>query len=351
MIQRLLLCMFLGSLAWGQVANPGSAVGGSPSSTQTSTLPPDTPVITIEGLCDHSAADTSMASNCKTVITRAQFDQILAAIGPNMPAAARRQLATRYVSALMMSDKAHEMGLDQGPKYEELMKLQRLQVTANLVSQAVQQKASEVSDKEIEDYYNKNLTAYQEATFERLFIPRNKQLAAPKEKLTEAENQKRQQDATAAMKKEADALQARAVAGEDFAKLQAEAYTFAGLKSTPPTQKLSKARRNSLPPAQASVFDLKAGEVSPVILDMSGYFVYKVLDKDTLPLAQVHDEIFGALKSDKVQEAMKALQNSGTPQLNDEYFGPASPSGPQGNMPAPSLPPRPGPKPPTLGPK
>jgi hypothetical protein len=57
------------------------------------------------------------------------------------------------------------------------------------------------------------------------------------------------------------------------------------------------------------------------------------------------------LKSDKVQQAMKALQNSGTPQLNDEYFGPASPSGPQGNMPAPSLPPRPGPKPPTLGPK
>jgi hypothetical protein len=250
-----------------------------------------------------------------------------------------------------MSQKAHEMGLDQGPKYEELMKLQKLQVSATLVTQAVQQKASEVPDADIEDYYNKNLAAYQEATFERLFVPRNKQLDPPKVKLTDAENQKRQDDGTAAMKKEADTLQARAVAGEDFAKLQAEAYSFAGLKSTAPSQKLNKARRTSLPPAQASVFDLKAGEISPVITDMSGYFVYKVVDKDTLPLSQVHDEIFGSLKSEKVKDAMQALQNSGTPQLNDEYFGPATPGGPQGNMPPPSLGPRPGPKPPSLGPK
>jgi hypothetical protein len=70
-----------------------------------------------------------------------------------------------------------------------------------------------------------------------------------------------------------------------------------------------------------------------------------------LPLSQVHDEIFGSLKSQNVQDAMKALQQSGTAQLNDEYFGPANAAGPQGNMPPPSLGPRPGPKPPSLGPK
>ncbi len=357
MLQRLFVCMLLGSFIWGQAANPAPAASPVKPSTATAedtkpaeaSLPPDTPVITIDGVCDHAAADKSTASGCKTVITRAEFEEILIVIGSNMPAAARRQLATRYGSALVMSYKAHEMGLDQGPKYEELMKLQKLQVTANLVSQAVQQKAGEVSDKEIEDYYNKNLAAYQEATFERLFVPRNKQLETPKVKLTEAENEKRQMDATAAMKKEADTLRERAVAGEDFGKLQTEAYTFAGLKSTPPLQKMNKSRRNSLPPSQASVFDLKAGEVSPVIADMSGYFVYKVIDKDTLPLTQVHDEILGSLKSEKIQDAMQALQHSATPQLNDQYFGPAAAAG--ANMPPPSIPPRPGPKPPTLGPK
>jgi PPIC-type PPIASE domain len=357
MIQRVLVCVLLGTVVWGQAADPAPAAPQKPAAPATadakladaSSVSLDTPVITIDGLCD--PADKNALSGCKTIITRAQFEAILNVIGPNMPAAARRQLAARYAGALVMAGKAHEMGLDQGPKYEELMKLQKLQVSANLVTQAVQQKASEVSDKEIEDYYNKNLDAYQEATFERLFVPRNKQLDTPKEKLADAANQKRQDDAAAAMKKEADTLQARAVAGEDFSKLQTEAYTFAGLKSTPPTQKVNKARRNSLPPAQASVFDLKAGEVSPLISDMSGYFVYKVTDKDTLPLSQVHDEIFASLKSEKVQNAMQALQKSGTPQLNDDYFGAQTAGGPQGNMPPPTLTPRPGPKPPTLGPK
>ena len=348
MILRVLVCILFSSLLWGQAATPPASPALGPKSAEASTLSPDTPVITIEGLCD--SAEKGSSADCKTIITRAQFEEILTVIGSNMPAAARRQLASRYAGALVMSQKAHEMGLDQGPKYEELMKLQKLQVTANLVSQAVQQKASEVSDQETDDYYKKNLDAYQEATFERLFIPRNKQLDTPKEKLTDAANQKRLDDAAAAMKKEADTLRARAVAGEDFAKLQTEAYTVAGLKSTPPTQKVSKARRNSLPPAQASVFDLKAGEVSPVIADMSGYFVYKVEAKDTLPLTQVHDEIFGSLKSQKVQDAMQALQNSGTPKLNEEYFGPPTPGGPQGNMPPPASH-RPTPKAPTLGPK
>jgi hypothetical protein len=360
MIQRVLVCMFLGSLAWGQLG-PGPA-GAQPKPSapsaldaktpEASNLPPDTAVITIEGICDHPVADKSADPGCKTVVTRAQFEEIINVIGANMPPSARRQLATRYANALVMAQKAHEMGLDQGSKFEELMKLQKLQVSATLVTQAVQQKASEVPDKDIEDYYNKNLAAYEEATFERLFIPRNKQLETPKVKLTDAESQKRQEDAAAAMKKEADALRVRAVAGEDFAKLQIEAYTFAGLKSTPPTQKLNKARRNSLPPAQASVFDLKAGEVSPVITDMSGYFVYKVEEKDALPLTQVHDEIFGTLKSEKVQDAMQALQHSGTPELNDGYFGPvdAAPPVMGGQRPTSQLP-RPGPKPPSLGPK
>ncbi len=350
MLQRVLACLLLGGLVWGQAANPVASPQkpADAKPVEAPTVPPDAAVITITGVCDQSAAAKN--ADCKTVVTRAEFDEIVAAIGSNMPAAARRQLATRYANALAMSQKAHEMGLDQGPKYEQLMKLQKLQVTANLVSQAVQQKASEVSDKEIEDYYNKNLAAYQDATFERLFVPRSKQLDPPKEKLTAAESTQRTEDANAAMKKEADALQARAVAGEDFGKLQADAYAFAGLKSTPPVQKLNKSRRNSLPPTQAAAFDLKPGEVSPVIADMSGYFVYKLVEKDTLPLTQVHDEIFGSLKSENVTAAMQALQRSATPQLNDDYFGAATPSGPQG-MPAPSIPPRPGPKPPTLGPK
>jgi parvulin-like peptidyl-prolyl isomerase len=148
------------------------------------------------------------------------------------------------------------------------------------------------------------------------------------------------------MKAEADKLRARAAAGEDFSKLEAEAYQAAGFKTTPPQVKMTKVRRNALPPTQATVFDLKTGDVSPVITDMSGYYIYKVGEKDTIPLAQVHDEIFGSLKSQRLQDSMQAVQQSATPTLNDDYFG-AGPATPQG-MPDPH---RMRPKPPTLGPQ
>ena len=47
------------------------------------------------------------------------------------------------------------------------------------------------------------------------------------------------------MKTEAEALQKRAVAGEEFDKLQQEAFDFAGMKAKAPTTKMAKVRRNT----------------------------------------------------------------------------------------------------------
>ncbi|HZR56810.1 MAG TPA: peptidyl-prolyl cis-trans isomerase [Terriglobales bacterium] len=360
MIQRGLVCLLFAGLAWGQATNASPAAKPQPpsavSAAGTDPMPaadtkpeappvaPDTPVITIAGSCDNPSVNKA---DCKTVVTRAEFEQLVNAIAPTMPASAKKQFASRYATALVMARKAHEMGADQGPKFDEMMKLARMQVAAQQLNQAMQQKASDVPDKDIEDYYNKNLAAYQQVDLERIFIPKTKQQETSKVKLSEAETDKRKKDAEDAMKTEADKLRARAAAGEDFSKLQAEAYTAAGFKTTPPQTKMTKVRRNTLPPTQASVFDMKTGEISPVITDMSGYYIYKVGEKDTLPLSQVHDEILGSLKSQRFQEAMQSVQQSATPTLNDDYFG-AGPATPQGALPDGM---RRRPKPPTLGPQ
>ena len=142
------------------------------------------------------------------------------------------------------------------------------------------------------------------------------------------------------MKAVADKLRTRASAGEDFSKLQLEAYQAAGFKTSPPQTTMSKVRRNALPPAQATVFELKTAEISPLIVDVSGYYIYKMGEKDTIPLTQVHDEIFGSLKSQRFQDQMQAVQQSATPSLNADYFG-AAQAAPQGTRP----------KPPSLGPQ
>ena len=92
------------------------------------------------------------------------------------------------------------------------------------------------------------------------------------------------------MKKLAETLRGRAAAGEDFAKLQDESIAASGFKGKPPTR-LGKVRRTSLPPEQGEVFNLKVGETSQLISTPNGYLVYKVGDKDTLPMDHVREEI------------------------------------------------------------
>jgi hypothetical protein len=357
----------LAALAWGQGAS--SKPGGTPQNpaAQTSPAPaapttqdetqaapnkaaqvsPDAAVITIKGLCASSAQGKTGAQDCKTVITRSQFEAIVDALQPNMPQRVRRQFATRYANALVMSRKAEELGLDKGPEFEERMRLQRIQVLSQELNKEMQDKASQVSDQEIQDYYRANLDKFAQVDVDRIYVPKMQQRAAAvskdkddddDKKPAAAEGQKGGEDSGQAMKTEADKLRARAVAGADFAKLQAEAFQAAGLKSNPPNVSLGKMRRATLPPDQAMVMDLKPGQISPVIADQSGYFIYKVKSADTMPLDQAKEEIRGILRAQRMQEETRSLQDAATTSLDEAYFGPeASPRAPMPGGPGASL--------------
>ena len=140
----------------------------------------------------------------------------------------------------------------------------------------MQEEADKVPPQEIDEYYKKNPEAYEQFSLDRLFIPRYKQAklrtkteAKEPEKLTEeqqkakeAAEKAKQEQGEQELNKLADSLRERAAAGEDFAKLQKEAFEAAGMKVDNPTVNLPKVRRTGLPPAHAAVFDLKVGEVS-----------------------------------------------------------------------------------------
>jgi hypothetical protein len=131
-----LVCLLLGTFFCGQAAISKSALGAQKSaaaptnpsnaaasdenrSTKTAALAPDAPVITIAGLCDRPSVDKSAVSNCKTVITRAQFENVIDAVQPGMRGRARREFALQYVDFLVMTQKAEQMGLDKRASYEE----------------------------------------------------------------------------------------------------------------------------------------------------------------------------------------------------------------------------------------
>jgi hypothetical protein len=320
MTHRGLVCLLLlSTFAWGQAAKPTTST--QEPAAEPAKVAPDAAVITIPGLCDKEPADKTSA-DCKTIVTRAEFEKLIEAVAPTMPPTARRQLATRYANGLMMAHEAEQMGLDKGPRYEEMMKVSRIQVLAQELGRSMQEKADQVPDKDIEDYYNKNTAQFEEADLHRLFIPKNKQLEPTSEKLSEEATKKRQELAEASMKAVAEKLQARAAAGEDFNKLQAEAFLAAGLKAKAPNTDMGKIRRTALPPAHAAAFDLKTGQVSALITDGSGFFVYKMGERDTVPLDKAKEEIHNILRGQRMQDSMEAMQHAATPTLNDEYFGP-----------------------------
>jgi hypothetical protein len=331
-----LLYLLLGSLSWGQLAREASTpstqptAGSAPANVETTSRDrslaqrtnagPDKPLITIAGLCDKHPNGNVKAANCETVITRAQFEKIIAAVQPNMPARARREFALHYADALVMTRKAEQMGLDKGETYEEQIRIARIEVLSNDFKKVMQAKTSQISDQDLQDYYQKNLARFERAEVDRIYVPKAQQLPlAGEEKLTNADRQRLTQESERIMKTEADDLRARAAAGEDFVKLQADAYLAAGIKSAAPNTAM-EIRRTSLPPSQVPVMNLKPGEVSAVLPDPNGYAIYRIKAKYAVSLEQARDEIKATLRSLRMQAEMQDIEDSVTPTLDASYF-------------------------------
>jgi hypothetical protein len=362
-----LLCALLGAMAWGQ-AQPGQtpapaegpAAGpkaGSAAPPTAAEVPENAAVITIVGVCSaapkaatvsKTAAGKQTAAkkpaDCKTVITRAKFEKLANALQQGTTPLTPQQkhmLATQLPGLIAMSQAAEEKGLEKSARFEETMKFLKMRVLSSELQHEVQEEADKVPEKEIDEYYKKNPEAYEQFSLERLFIPRFKQenaeKANPAEKLSEeqqkakeAADKAKQEQGEQDMTKLADSLRARAAAGEDFTKLQKEAFEAAGMKMDAPTVSLPTVRRTGLPPGHVAVFDLKAGEVSQVLSDNGGHYVYKVVSKQTLPLDQVKPEIHATLKMQRMKEMTDKYTNSYKAETNEAYFGPAPPTGPGG---------------------
>ncbi len=364
MRSQCLVYLLLVSMAYGQAAPaatpqtapPAAGAQGAPSaSTAPDKAPevkvgPDDAVITLKDFCKDPA---KKGDACTTAIDRAQFEKVMNALQPGMAPPLRRQQATPYSLILKKSTAAEQRGRDPGPTVEEKMNWARMQILSQELSSALQADSQKVSDEDIAEYYKKNVASYEQASLQRIFIPRTKQIVNPVEKPkagatagakasakpgpppppTEAQKKA----AEDAMTKLAETLRARAAKGEDFDKLQKEAFVAAGLPGNAINTKVEKARRATLPANHQAVMDLKPGEVSELITDgNNGHYIYKMVSKETLTLEAVSPEIRKIISSQRYRDSMQGFQKD--IDLNDAYFGaprgPGMPPPPRGAKPA-----------------
>jgi parvulin-like peptidyl-prolyl isomerase len=332
---RWFLCLLLGGLLYGQsmpapAPRPRPAPAAKPTPEAEAAekealakISPSDPVITVKGAC----SDPAKKDGCEIKVTREQFERLADALQPNMAPPIKLRLANAYSRLIGMTQEAEKRGLDKQPKFEANMNFARMQILSQHLTAALQEESQKVSDADIEKYYKEKTDTYQEASLQRLYIPRTKQMTPPKaapgvkkdKEAEEKEEQARAKSGEEAMTKSAAALRARAAKGESFDALEKEAYLAAGLKGNPPSTKMDKVRPTTLPPAHHAALELKPGEVSEVISDPTGHYVYKLVSKQTLPLESVKPEIKNWIATQRFRDAMQEFQ--GTSQLNDTYFG------------------------------
>src|SRR4051812_18884119 len=161
MIRRLIICVFIASTALAQTPGatkkPGSTATKAPEASPTPTpqatppsllkhdetvpdLPPETPVISIKGLCpaeDKPAISNKVpsTSDCGMVVTKQQFDNLVKAFNANnqnITTAQRRNLGQSYVELLVFSEAAKAAGVENTPAFLEVMRVLRMKTAGDL---------------------------------------------------------------------------------------------------------------------------------------------------------------------------------------------------------------------------
>src|SRR5579871_59962 len=288
---------FMGSSMHGQTGN------AAPTPRKSD---PHAPVLILHGLCptkSNSPNATSKGSSkpCETVITRYDFDSLIAALDPNMPESNRLVLANEYIKLLAMGHEAERLRLDREETFRKLEEFTRLQLLQRQLIRSLESQASSMSQEDIAHYYQEHQAAFEEGSFRKIFIPKQGKWMEPGQ---------------------AETLRERAVKGEDFDLLQREVWAALGRPSGAPTTHTSTLKRATLPNAVQGIFDLKPDDVSRLIAEGDGNFIYKIESRHLIPLDLAANEIRTLLAAERMQERTGALRDSVTTSVNEDYFGP-----------------------------
>ena len=325
---RMLLSLVL---AMGAVIGQSQSLNPTPKSAQPhseddaqKSVRPEDPVITISGICRDRSAKAADASACKTVITREQFDRLIAAVavaGQQMPLNARRQFAQAYVDLLAYQEAASSTA--SSPEFRDLMDLIRLRTLSDVHRRNLQSKYRAPSPQDIDAYYQQHTSNFTDIKLRRIIIPRKNSSAQDQGKYEQQALQV------------ANDLRERAVKGEDLDQLQKQGYASLGLPAPPGTDLGNRRITNLVPDVRDEIVALNAGEVSRVEQEAYSFVIYKVDGKTVLTQETVKDEISRDISRQRLESALKEITSGIHPEFNEQYLPspPTAPANPSASAP------------------
>ncbi|MFZ0707708.1 MAG: peptidyl-prolyl cis-trans isomerase [Candidatus Korobacteraceae bacterium] len=274
---------------------------------------PSDPVITLTGGCKDSTQN-----GCVKTVSREQFEQMAEAVKPGMTTDARHNFALQYGKVLAYSDQARALGLENTPRFQEILKFVSDQLLVEALNEHYSKEYENQPDQKIEEYYKQNISKYREANLQRVIIP-SQPAAAEIKKPTDEEE-----------KAYVDKLRQQWVGGADPVTLQKEAFARMGLNGSVPDINLKDYGPGMIPPNQESVFAMKPGETSQPFTDTGASYIYKMVSEQEKPLSDVKTQIAKTLHDEMMRAKIQELTDSVKPVLNEAYFGPEKkPEAPQ----------------------
>lgn len=277
---------------------PGVLAPATPAAAPVSSLASDAVVLTI--------GDRK--------ITRAQFEELLAALAQNgRPAvspADKRKVAEQYGELETLAQEARKRMLDQSPEMKTMLSIQ----TDNVLASSLAKKVSDdvqFTDLDLRAYYNENKDEFEEAKGSHILI-RFKGSSVPlkpnEKDLTEPEALAKAQD-----------LRGKIVAGADFAALAKAESDDAG--SAAKGGDLGTFRHKQMvAPFDEAAFKVPIGEVSEPVRTQFGYHLIKISSRTSKTFDDAKPEIEKQLKPKLAKEAMEKIKAQSPVTLNDQYF-------------------------------
>ncbi len=323
-VPLMILCCSIVPVRLVAQTQPSQPSRGSAAQSSVPKFGPDSPVLTIRGLCENRPPiahlgqplpplkNDTTAIDCQSVLTRSRFENLVNALNPNTPPDKRRRFAMDYSDIALYAQQAQQLGLDKTAEFQELAKFKYMDALGMVYKHYIQQLANAIPDSEVEKYYKEHSERFEEFGLKRIFVPKGKLQAGGYPSSPSAEDQ-------AEMKKVADRLRKAAADGGDFDKLQDEAYLAAGDKESALTTDLgAKWTRDNMPAGyQKVVLGMQPGQIADPVLFGDGWYIFKLVSRQMIPIGEARETMEGLLINDLV----KSLKGSIKPEVNRAYFG------------------------------
>lgn len=279
------------------LGQPGDAA--KPAAAPAVTVPPETVVVTIG----------------TEKLTRAQFEQILAALADNGRAAttpaAKRTVATQLGEIMALAQEARRRKVDVAPGVQQMLMIAADQVLANALAKQVSSDLK-IDDAALHSYYDQHKSEYETAKASHILIkfrqPNGPPAKPDQKELTEEEALAKAQD-----------LRKQLLAGGDFAALAKANSEDPGSKNNGGS--LGSAPRGKyVPTVDQAIFSLPIGQVSEPVKSQFGYHLIKVEERTTKTFEEARPDIEKKIRPQLTKETMQNLGKQPPVVLDDTYF-------------------------------